>query len=58
MWMKRPCQYEDGVNCYWNAGVAGDGGGHSFYSVRAGGLVCTLYTHNKYARKHNRCQKL
>lgn len=28
-----PCRYEDGRMCYWDAGSAGNGQGHSFVSV-------------------------
>jgi len=57
-WLTRPCAHEDSVNCYWDAGTQGNGGGHSFFAVRVGEQVCLLYGEDKYARHHNRCVPL
>ena len=57
-WLTRPCPYEDSVNCYWDAGVQGDGGGHSFFAVRVGREVCVLYAEDAWARRHNHCVPL
>jgi hypothetical protein len=54
----RPCPQEDSINCYWNAGSSGNGEGHSFYSVRVGNKMCTIYTARKYNRKHGNCSRL
>ena len=51
-----PCPDEDSVNCYWDASTAGNGVGHSFYSVRVGHRVCTIYWNRKYNRSHGYCQ--
>ena len=61
-WMSTPCEYEDSPNCYWNAEVAGNGDGHSFYSITAWNakhtrlLQCTIYAQTRYGKKHNTCQ--
>jgi hypothetical protein len=57
-WLTRPCAYEDSVNCYWDAGEAGNGSGHSFFAVRVRDQVCVLYGDDRYARRHNRCGPL
>jgi hypothetical protein len=57
-WLTRPCTYEDSVNCYWDAGAAGNGTGHSFFSVRVQDQVCVLYAEDRYARRHNVCVPL
>lgn len=58
VWMTRPCAQEDGLNCYWDARSAGNGVGHSFYSVKVGRKMCTIYWGNRYARTHNNCTRL
>ena len=58
VWLTRPCAYEDSVNCYWDAGDTGNGGGHSFFAVRVRDQVCVLYGDDRYARRHNRCGPL
>jgi hypothetical protein len=57
-WLTRPCEYEDSVNCYWDAGDTGNGGGHSFFAVRVRDQVCVLYGEDRYARRHNHCAPL
>jgi hypothetical protein len=57
-WLTRPCAYEDSVNCYWDAGDTGNGGGHSFFAVRVRDQVCVLYGEDRYARRHNHCSPL
>jgi hypothetical protein len=54
--LKRPCNFEDSSNCYWDAGQ-GNGTGHSFVSryVRQAQLTCIFYTDKGYARTHDRC---
>jgi len=34
--MTTPCQFEDSVNCYWDAGEVGNGRGWSFYAIPIG----------------------
>ena len=56
---ERPCQYEDSVNCGWDAGTQGNGGGHSFIVRQVPGsarMVCVFYTERSYARTHDYCQ--
>lgn len=56
-WLITPCKYEDSRNCYWNAGEAGNGRGHSFYSIPVkGGGTCVVYWQNRYAKRHNYCE--
>lgn len=50
-----PCIQEDSINCFWNAGKAGNGRGHSFVSVRVGDTDCVIYTERKYNREHGDC---
>lgn len=54
-WNTTPCEYEDSANCFWNAGKAGNGGGHSFYAIQVGQKTCLVYWERAYGRKHNRC---
>ena len=54
----RACPEEDSINCFWNAGRAGNGKGHSFYAVRVGHRVCTIYWDRAYNRTHGWCQHL
>jgi hypothetical protein len=55
-WMSTPCPTEDSSNCYWDAGEAGNGRGHSFYAIRmANGDTCLAYWESRYARHHNHC---
>lgn len=51
----RACPEEDSINCFWNARSAGNGRGHSFYSVRVGHRDCVIYWNEKYNRHHGRC---
>lgn len=51
----RPCLQEDFINCFWNAKEWGNGYGHSFYAVRVGHKVCTIYWNEKYNRRHGYC---
>lgn len=59
-WMTTPCAYEDSPNCFWNAEVAGNGDGHSFYSIQAKvgrrWMQCTIYAQTRYGAKHNYCR--
>jgi hypothetical protein len=32
----KPCKFEDSRNCYWDAGVRGNGKGRSFWTGRNG----------------------
>jgi hypothetical protein len=32
----KPCKTEDSINCYWDAGVRGNGKGRSFWTGRDG----------------------
>jgi hypothetical protein len=58
-----PCPYEDSMNCYWDAGTAGNGRGHSFYSIRIGRMTqhgvrvqdCITYWDRAYNRKYGQC---
>lgn len=47
VWQQKvACQQEDGVNCFWNADSAGNGKGHSFFTVEMPGrkhMVCVIY---------------
>lgn len=54
-WLTTPCQLEDSVNCFWDAGESGNGSGHSFFAVRVRDEVCVLYGEDRYARRHNHC---
>lgn len=56
--ISRPCRYEDSINCYWDARSAGNGAGHSFYSIRVGRKVCTVYRNRIYNRSHGYCSAL
>jgi len=49
------CDQEDSPNCYWDAQVAGNHRGHSFYSIRIGNKDCVRYWNWKYNIKHGRC---
>lgn len=53
-----PCPEEDSVNCYWDAGTAGNGRGHSFYSIRVGARDCVIYWDRAYNRSHGHCYPL
>jgi hypothetical protein len=53
-----PCAQEDSINCFWDAGNAGNGVGHSFYSVRVGNKMCTIYTDRAYNRRMGSCTLL
>ncbi len=57
-WAERPCEYEDSVNCYWDAGDQGFKGGYSFIvrQIPRTGVVCVFYVDPTYARKHDRCE--
>jgi hypothetical protein len=57
-WLTRPCPSEDSVNCFWDAGAAGNGSGHSFFAVKVRDQVCVLYGEDRYARRHNHCAPL
>lgn len=57
-WMTSPCKYEDSRNCFWNAETAGNGSGHSFYSIAVGKKDCVIYWNNRYAKRHNYCVKV
>jgi hypothetical protein len=51
-----PCEYEDSVNCFWDAGSMGNGSGHSFWVIeKASGEVCIRYLSARYNRKHGEC---
>lgn len=57
-WTNTPCEYEDSVNCYWDAGSMGNGSGHSFIVRQVPGkahMVCVFYTQRKFARHHDYC---
>lgn len=57
-WLITPCAQEDSNNCYWDAGKAGNGRGHSFYAVAfpgSKGITCVMYWQPKYAKHHNYC---
>lgn len=59
-WMRTPCEYEDSVNCYWDAGGSGNHKGHSFYVRYVPGkahMVCVFYTQAKFARWHDYCER-
>lgn len=58
-WMSRPCVYEDGINCFWNADSMGNGMGHSFYVRKIPGrrLTCAFYVERHYAKTHDYCVK-
>ncbi len=48
-----PCELEDSNNCYWDAGNAGNGGGHSFYAIPVGAdKVAVVYWQPRYNRRH------
>jgi len=56
--MRRPCKYEDSVNCYWDAGSAGNHKGHSFVVRQFPGgkhMVCVMYVRWADARKWDYC---
>lgn len=62
-----PCPMEDSINCYWDAGNAGNGKGHSFYSIRVGGLNshgvrvvrdCIIYWDRAYNRTYGQCYRV
>lgn len=58
-WMKRPCANEDSVNCFWDAGTSGNGGGHSFYVRQFPGkqrMVCVMYVRARDARRWDYCE--
>lgn len=50
-----PCKWEDGNACYWDAGKAGDGGGHSFYDIQVGHKFCVIYTQPHFNATHGFC---
>jgi hypothetical protein len=57
-WMRTPCEYEDSVNCYWDAGTMGNKKGHSFYVRYLPGkahMTCVFYTQRYYAKRHDYC---
>jgi hypothetical protein len=54
-WMTTPCALEDSPNCFWDASEAGNGKGHSFYSIRIGRQDCIRYWNARYNRKHGAC---
>lgn len=57
-WTQKPCQMEDSVNCFWNAGDMGNGGGHSFIVRKvpgSKGMICVFYAEKKFARTHDYC---
>ena len=56
--LSKPCAAEDSINCFWDAGSMGNGTGHSFYSVRIGHKMCTIYWERDYNRKNGYCTKL
>jgi hypothetical protein len=48
--VSHPCKEEDSVNCYWNAGSAGNHQGHSFITrqmpkqgKQKRGTICVIY---------------
>jgi len=62
-----PCPTEDSINCYWDARLQGNGHGHSFYSVRVGGLTkggeqiardCIIYWNPTYNRTYGQCYRV
>lgn len=58
VWMQTPCEYEDSVNCFWDAGQMGNGRGHSFVVRQVPGsarMVCVFYVQTGYARTHDYC---
>lgn len=57
-WMRTPCEYEDSVNCYWDAGSQGNKKGHSFYVRYFPGsahMVCVTYAQRWFAKKNDYC---
>lgn len=52
----RPCKYEDSVNCYWDAGMIGNGKGYSYWSVIRGDKVCIHYLNARMNRRHGGCR--
>lgn len=52
---KVACEYEDSINCYWDATSTGNGEGHSFYAIPVGDRVCIKYWESKFNRKHGYC---
>lgn len=62
-----PCADEDSINCYWDAHLQGNGYGHSFYSVRVGGLTptghrirrdCIIYWDRSYNATYGQCYRV
>lgn len=53
--LNTPCQYEDSTNCFWDAGASGNNKGHSFYSIKVGHKVCTIYWDRAFNRRHGFC---
>lgn len=56
-WLTTPCQQEDSTNCYWDASKSGNGVGHSYYAVKVGHKTCVLYWGDRYAKRHNYCER-
>ena len=41
-WTLRPCRFEDGRHCYWDAGTRGNNRGRSFVVVRGTAIYTRL----------------
>lgn len=56
--LRKPCNTEDSVNCYWYAPGRGNGKGHSYVVREFPGhkhLVCVMYVNRRYAKHHDYC---